>query len=215
MKLKNGLVKPANRVAGGISPPAPTPPCKRVRTGRFPKSFQNKLAGLLQFIPVLATVLSTPIILNPVGHEVTELHRLLTAFQVQAFTLSQPLRWAFGYYAVCWLLLNHSISCLIKRYRFPSGSLFPGDEAEKPRHLYTRASLVISRSHLKQISPDKSMNFLCATASFTVAVRSLGFVVWCQLAFSLRLIWYSCSSARKFASGFLQTIPRGKALAIC
>ena len=37
--------------------------------------------------------------------------------------------------------------------------------------------LVIYRSLVKQISPDKNMNFPCATASFTVAVRSHGFVV--------------------------------------
>jgi hypothetical protein len=29
-----------NRVAGGFSPPAPTPPGKRVRTGRFQKEEQ-------------------------------------------------------------------------------------------------------------------------------------------------------------------------------
>jgi hypothetical protein len=42
-----------------------------------------------------------PAFLNPVGYGTTELHRLLIDFQVQAFTLSHPLRWAFGYYAVC------------------------------------------------------------------------------------------------------------------
>ena len=31
----------------------------------------------------------------------TPLRRLLTDLKVQAFTVSQPLRWAFGYYAVC------------------------------------------------------------------------------------------------------------------
>jgi hypothetical protein len=46
----------------------------------------------------------------------------------------------------------------------------------------------IHRSLLEQISPDKSMNCLCTAASFTVAVRSHGFVVLCQLTFSLRLI---------------------------
>jgi len=70
------------------------------------------------------------------------------------------------------------------------------------------------RSLVKQISPDKRMNFHCTAASFTVAVRSPGFVVLCQLASSLRLVWCSCSSARSFASGFLQTRPRGLALAI-
>ena len=58
----------------------------------------------------------------------------------------------------------------------------------EPRHFYTRASLVSYRSLSKQISPDKNMNFPCATASFTVAIRSHGFVVLCQLASSLRLI---------------------------
>jgi len=31
------IIKSANRVAGGFSPPAPTTPCMRVRTGRFTK----------------------------------------------------------------------------------------------------------------------------------------------------------------------------------
>ena len=39
-----------------------------------------------------------------------------------------------------------------------------------------------------QISPDKNMIRPCATAPLTVAVRSHGFVVLCQLASSLRLI---------------------------
>ncbi len=60
--------------------------------------------------------------------------------------------------------------------------------SKEPRHLLTRASLVSYRSPVKQISPDKGMNCYCATASFTVAVRSLGFDVLCHLASSLRLI---------------------------
>jgi hypothetical protein len=47
--------------------------------------------------------------------------------------------------------------------------------------------LVTDRPLVKQISPDKNMNFLCTVASFTVAVRTHGFVVLCQLTFSLRL----------------------------
>jgi hypothetical protein len=110
--------------------------------------------------------------------------------------------------------------CLITGKVSPVGaivfiySLFPDDNTEKPRHLYNRASLVIYQSLVEQISPDRSMNFPCTAASFMVAVRSHGFVVLCQLASSLRLIWCPCSSARSFASGFLQTIPRGLALAI-
>jgi len=52
----------------------------------------------------------------------------------------------------------------------------------EPRHLLTRALLVVYRSLVKQIpecrtTPDKNMNCPRATASFTVAVRSHGFVV--------------------------------------
>jgi hypothetical protein len=39
------------------------------------------------------------------------------------------------------------------------------------------------RSH-----PDRNMNFLCTAASCSVAIRSHGFVVLCQLTSSLRLI---------------------------
>jgi len=56
---------------------------------------------------------------------------------------------------------------------------------KESRHLLTRALLVVYRSLVKQISPDKNVNCPRATASFTVAVRSHGFVVLCQLAFSL------------------------------
>jgi hypothetical protein len=39
--------------------------------------------------------------LSLVGYGIVELLRLLIDFQVQAFTMSQPLRWALGYYAAC------------------------------------------------------------------------------------------------------------------
>ncbi|MCF6231239.1 MAG: hypothetical protein L3J62_10740, partial [Gammaproteobacteria bacterium] len=48
---------------------------------------------------------------------------------------------------------------------------------DKPRLDPPVASLVICRLHVKQISPDKSMNFPCTAASFTAAVRSRGFDV--------------------------------------
>jgi hypothetical protein len=59
---------------------------------------------------------------------------------------------------------------------------------KEPRHLLTRALLVVYRSLVKQISPDKNVKCPRATASFTVTVRSLGFVVLWQLAVSLSLI---------------------------
>jgi len=52
-----------------------------------------------------------------------------------------------------------------------------GDDSHMPRLDRPVASLVIYRAHVKQISPDKSMNFPCTAASFTVAVRSHGFDV--------------------------------------
>ncbi|MFT6694473.1 MAG: hypothetical protein ACJAY3_001364, partial [Neolewinella sp.] len=39
----------------------------------------------------------------------------------------------------------------------------------EPRHSLTRALLVGYRSLVRQISPDKNMNFHCTAASFTVA----------------------------------------------
>jgi hypothetical protein len=50
--------------------------------------------------------------------------------------------------------------------------------SKKPRYFYTRTLLVMDRSRVKQISQDKNMNFHCSAASFTVAVRSHGFVVF-------------------------------------
>jgi hypothetical protein len=43
---------------------------------------------------------------------------------------------------------------------------------------------------------------------------ALGFAVSCQLARPHSLLWGSCSSSRRSASGFLQTPPHGDALAI-
>jgi hypothetical protein len=55
--------------------------------------------------------------------------------------------------------------------------------SKKPRYFYTRTLLVMDRSRVKQISPllmniKGNMNFPCTAASFTVAVRSHGFVVF-------------------------------------
>ena len=49
----------------------------------------------------MLVIVFAPLFLNPVGYGIDEPHRLLIDLQVQAFTVSQPLRWAFGYYAVC------------------------------------------------------------------------------------------------------------------
>jgi hypothetical protein len=57
------------------------------------------------------------------------------------------------------------------------------------------------------------VNFPCTTAAFTLPPEPTGFVVLCQLTRELSLVCGFCSSARTFASGFLQTPPRGDALA--
>jgi hypothetical protein len=53
--------------------------------------------------------------------------------------------------------------------------------------------------HGNQISPDKDVNFPCATAAFTLPLEPVGFVVLCQLAQELSLVCGFCSSARTFA----------------
>jgi len=101
---------------------------------------------------------------------------------------------------------------------------------QRARACSTRCLTGFYRSLVKQISPDKNMNFSstlascfvlppapmqsCTTASFTVILTSRGFVILCQLAPNLRLIGCSCSSARSFASGFLRNAPRGPPFAI-
>lgn len=69
--------------------------------------------------------------------------------------------------------------------------------------------------HAVQISPGKNANFLCTSASFTLSAEPVGFAVMCQLASTL---WaFYAVSVRRLAhlhSGFLQTHPRGYALAV-
>ena len=54
-------------------------------------------------------------------------------------------------------------------------------------------------SHGAQISPDKNVNFPCTTAAFTLSHEPAGFVVLCQLAQGLSLVYGFCPSARTFA----------------
>ena len=91
--------KTVNRVAGGLSPPAPTAPRMRVRTGRFPRvqsdnPCHHPKAGYVTLPPDYGFTFIRCYVITE-----TEASRSLT--KVQAFTVSQPLRWAFGYYALC------------------------------------------------------------------------------------------------------------------
>ena len=67
------------------------------------------------------------LLINTLSHVTTGRHSCVQVWQgssfilnVQTFTVSQPLRWAFGYYVVCWLLLNHMTAYTVMRYRFSS-----------------------------------------------------------------------------------------------
>jgi hypothetical protein len=62
-----------------------------------------------------------------------------------------------------------------------------------------RILLMTILPHGKQISPDKNVSFLCATAAFTLPPEPAGFVVLCQLAQRLSLICSFCPSARTYA----------------
>ena len=44
----------------------------------------------------------------------------------------------------------------------------------------------INRSHVEQISPDKSMNCQCTTAAFTVSLKPEGFVIFGSLTHETR-----------------------------
>src|SRR5512139_250368 len=78
---------------------------------------------------------------------------------------------------------------------------------------FAMITLILILTRGRQISPDRSVNFPCITAAFTLSPEPVGFVVSCQLARRLSLLCGFCSSARTFASGFLRTIPHEIALA--
>ena len=66
-----------------------------------------------------------------------------------------------------------------------------------------------------QVSPDKSANCPRTPARFTaLPLDGMDFVISCSLVQAHGLLSGSCSSGRGFASGFLQTPPRGDALAL-
>ena len=75
--------------------------------------------------------------------------------------------------------------------------------------------------HGKQISPDKNANFPCTTAAFTLPPEPAGFVVLCQLAQGLSLVFGFCPPDQvrgrlclaRMRFGFLQTVGRPPALA--
>ena len=70
--------------------------------------------------------------------------------------------------------------------------------------------------HTMQISPGKDANCRCTSAAFAIGCVPLGFAVMCQLAShpsALTMRFLSVAS-HLLHSGFLQTNPRGIALAV-
>jgi len=66
----------------------------------------------------------------------------------------------------------------------------------------------------RQVSPDKNVDLLRALARFTaLPLDDSDLVILCPLVQTHSLISGLCSSSRGFAWGFLQTSPRGDALA--
>ena len=72
----------------------------------------------------------------------------------------------------------------------------------------------VERLHVRQISPDKSMNFRYTTAAFTLSPESGASLCCANSPGDWAL--YAVSVRRLIAlhSGFLQTVPHGPALAV-
>lgn len=92
--------------------------------------------------------------------------------------------------------------------RHGAGSWYPGG---------THPGIVVIHLHrMRCRSPQvRVANCLCTSAAFTLSAEPMGFAVMCQLASAL---WaFYAVSVRRLAhlhSGFLQTTPRGAALAV-
>jgi hypothetical protein len=87
---------------------------------------------------------------------------------------------------------------------FPKGNSHPSTANGCAGYLVNRVNLfrtllinLLSRD--AQISPDKSVNFPCTNAAFTLSPEPAGFVVLCQLAQGLSLVCGFCPSSRTFA----------------
>ena len=75
-------------------------------------------------------------------------------------------------------------------------------------------SAMSASSHVKQISPDKDVNFHCTTAAFTVSAEPRASLCCANLPTDSAFLCCFCSSAHSFAVCFLQTLPNGFALAL-
>ncbi len=67
--------------------------------------------------------------------------------------------------------------------------------------------------HGKQVSPDKNVNFPCVAAPFTVSPVPWALTCCAALPGDSALYDVSVRQLASLHSGFLQTLPRGNALA--
>ena len=80
--------------------------------------------------------------------------------------------------------------------------------------LHVAMHSAVKRPHVRQISPDKDVNFRYTTAAFTLSPKSWALSCGADLPGDWAL--YAVSVRRLIAlhSGFLQTFPHGNALAV-
>ena len=71
----------------------------------------------------------------------------------------------------------------------------------------------VKRPHVRQISPDKNVNFPCAAAPFTVSPVPWALTCCAALPRDSALYDVSVRQLTSLRSGFLQTPPHGNALA--
>ncbi len=96
---------------------------------------------------------------------------------------------SYTYYDRCRLLPGHPACCHKGRFR-------------------------MVRPRAGQISPDKDVNFRYATAAFTLSPESRASLCCANLPGDWALYAVSVRRLTALHSGFLQTVPRGSALAV-
>ena len=191
--------------------PPPTPPTMRVRSGRF-------IAVLLMAGYALAAGNASP---GRVQWHAEVCSAPPCGCDVRSFSSCEPTMTSADSCLItsrvaAWRAVQTGKSdCVFARFGsgqspqpsawFVSGTARPG-----------RSSLTSSTPHAKQVSPGKNANCRCTSAAFTAGCVPVGFAAMCQLAShpsALTMRFLSVAS-HLLHSGFLQTTPRGAALAV-
>ena len=80
--------------------------------------------------------------------------------------------------------------------------------------LHVSIQSAVKRPHVRQISPDKNVNFRYATAAFTLPPEPGALLCCANLPGDWALYAVSVRQFTALHSGFLQTVPRDNALAV-